>query len=141
MLNLSPWFEPRKDRYKDLLLAVSHTGEYDDWLQFFLIAVAAQAVDAVHRIDDLIEARSDFRNLLRADGAKGVVLEIIDDLMGYPVITPTQAARLHGVTYPPAAKAIERLVRLGVLHEITGRSYGRVFACDRVIRIVDRPGR
>ena len=98
VLNLSPWFEPRKDQYKDLLHAFSHTGEYDDWLQFFLIAVAAQA-DAVHRIDDLMEARSDFLNLLRADGAKGIVLEIVDDLIGYPVITPTQAARLHGVTF------------------------------------------
>ena len=141
VLNLSPWFEPRKDQYKDLLLAVSRTGEYDDWLKFFFIAVAAQADDAVHRIDDLMEARSDFLSLLRADGAKGVVLEIVDDLIGYPVITPTQAARLHGVTYPPAAKAIERLERLGVLNEITGRSYGRVFVCDRVMRIVDRPGR
>ena len=141
VLNLSPWFEPRKDQYKDRLLAVSQTGEYDDWLQFFLTAVAAQADDAVHRIDDLMEARSDFLSLLRAEGAKGVVLEIVNDLIGYPVITPTQAAQLHRVTYPPAAKAIERLERLGVLKEITGRSYGRVFACERVMRIVDRPGR
>ena len=34
VLNLSPWFEPRKDQYKDLLLAVSQTGDHDDWLQF-----------------------------------------------------------------------------------------------------------
>ncbi len=27
------------------------------------------------------------------------------------------------------------------LKEITGRTYGRVFACERVMRIVDRPGR
>lgn len=141
VLNLSPWFEPRKDEYKDLLLEVSQTGDYDDWLQFFFTAVAAQADDALSRIDDLMEARDDFLALLRSDRAKGVVLEIVEDLLGYPVITPTQAARLHGVTYPPAAKAIERLERLGVLKEITGRSYGRVFACDRVMRIVDRPGR
>lgn len=141
VLNLSPWLEPRKDQYKDLLLAVSHTGEYDDWLRFFFTAVAAQADDAVSRIDSLMEARSDFLDLLRADRAKGVVLEIVDDLIGYPIITPAQAARLHQVTYPPAARAIERLERLGVLKEITGRTYGRVFACERVMRIVDRPGR
>ncbi len=140
VLNLSPWFEPRKDAYKDLLLSVSRTGGYDDWLSFFFTAVAAQAVDAVSRIDDLMAARNDFLNLLRADRAKGVVLEIVDDLIAYPVITPTQAAGLHGVTYPPAAKAIDRLERLGVLNEITGRSYGRVYACERVMRIIDRPG-
>jgi Fic family protein len=141
LLNLSSWFEPRKDQYMDLLLAVSQTGKYDSWLQFFLTAVAAQANDAVTRIDDLMQARSDFLDLLRADRAKGVVLEIVEDLIGYPIITPTQAAHLHQVTYPPAARAIERLERLGVLKEITGRSYGRVFACERVMRIIDRPGR
>jgi Fic family protein len=141
VLNLSPWLEPRKDQYKDLLLGVSQTGKYDAWLQFFLTAVAAQADDAVTRIDDLMQARNDFLELLRMDRAKGVVLDIVDDLIGYPIITPTQAAHLHQVTYPPAARAIERLERLGVLHEITGRTYGRVFACERVMRIVERPGR
>lgn len=139
VLNLSPWFEPRKDQYKDLLLAVSQTGHYDAWLQFFFTAVCAQADDAVGRIDDLMSVRAEFLDLLRTDGAKGVVLEIVEDLIGYPVITPSQAASLHQVTYPPAAKAIERLQRLGILKEITGRTYGRVFACERVMRIVDRP--
>ncbi len=140
VLYLWPWFELRKDEYKDLLLAVSQTGDFDGWLQFFLKAVAAQADDAVIRVDELMDARADFLDLLRADKAKGIVLEIVDDLLGYPVITPSQAARLHGVTYPPAAKAIERLERMGIVEEITGRSYGRVFACERVMRIVDRPG-
>ncbi len=140
VLNLSPWFEPRKDEYKDALLAVSRTGDYDPWLQFFFGAVIAQAEDAVARIGDLMAVRAEFLERLRADKAKGVVLEIVEDLIGYPVITPSQAASLHQVTYPPAAKAVERLERLGILKEITGKSYGRVYACERVMRIVDRPG-
>lgn len=140
VLNLSPWFEPRKDNYKDALLAVSQTGDYDPWLQFFFGAVIAQAEDAVTRIDDLLAVRAEFLDRLRADKAKGVVLEIVEDLIGYPVITPSQAAGLHNVTYPPAAKAVERLERLGILREVTGGNYGRVYACERVMRIVDRPG-
>ena len=139
VLNLSPWFEPRKEEYKDLLLGVSLTGEYDDWLQFFFRAVTAQADDAVSRIDELMDVRARFLDRLRSDGARGVVLEIVEDLIGYPLITVSQAADLHNVTYPPAAKAVERLVQLGILREVTGRSYGRVFACESVMRIVDRP--
>jgi Fic family protein len=140
VLNLSPWFEPRKERYKDLLLAVSQRGQYDEWLQFFFSAISAQADDAVSRIDELMAVRAEFLDRLRANKAKGVVLEIVEDLIGYPVITPSQAAALHQVTYPPAARAIDRLVQLGILREVTGRSYGRVFACERVMRIVERPG-
>lgn len=139
ILNLSPWLEPRKDEYKDKLRRVSQCGEFDDWIQFFCEAVRAQADDGVRRIDDLLGVREEILATLRADGAQGVVLGIVDDLIGYPVITPSIAARMHNVTYPPANKAIQRMARLGILREITGRTYGRVYACERILRIVERP--
>ena len=38
-----------------------------------------------------------------------------------------------------ANNAISKLVELGFLHEVTGKTYGRVYACYRVMEIVDRP--
>lgn len=138
ILNLSPWLEPRRDEYIGHLEAVSRTGDYDPWVQFFCEAVRAQAEDGVRRIDDLQAVRAEFLQMLRADGARGVVLDIAEDLIGYPVITPSRAASLHGVTYPPANNAIQRLERLGILREITGANYGRTYVCDRVMRIIER---
>jgi Fic family protein len=117
------------------------TGNFNPWIRFFAEAVVAQADDAVGRIDELIKIRQSMIDLLRAEGAKGVVLDIVEDLIGYPIITPSQAASLHNVTYPPANAAIQRLVRLGLLREMTGRSYGRVYACKAVMRAVEQPRR
>jgi Fic family protein len=139
ILNLSPWLEARKDRYKDLLLDLSATGDYDPWVQFFAKAVKAQAEDALARVERIIEVREEMLQALRAQRARGVVLEIVDDLIAYPVITATQAAALHNVTYPPANTAIQRLAALGFLRELTGKSYGRVFACTEIMRAVDGP--
>lgn len=139
VLNLSPWLEPRKEQYKDQLLAVSRTGQFDGWIQFFCEAVAAQAVDAVSRIDELFAIRADFLERLRAVNAKGVVLEIVEDLIGYPIITPSRAAALHNVTYPPANMALKRLESLGICREVTGQTYGRRYACEAVLRVVERP--
>lgn len=139
ILNLSSWLEPRKEEYKDALLAVSRTGNLDEWIQFFCQAVAAQADDACRRIDELQQVRLEFLELVRKDRARGVVLEIVEDLIGYPVLTASQAASLHQVTYPPANSALKRLERLGIVRELTGRTYGRVYACERVMKIVDRP--
>lgn len=138
ILNLSPWLEPRRDQYIGHLEAVSRTGAFDPWVQFFCEGVVTQAADGVRRIDDLLAFRADTIQMLRANGARGVVLDIAEDLIGYPYITSSEAARLHGVTYPPANNAIQRLVSLGVLREITGSSYGRIYLCERVLRIVDR---
>lgn len=137
ILNLSPYLEPRKDQYKDLLLDASKTGEWNPWVQFFAEAVVAQSNDAITRIERLIGIRQTMIDSLRAHKARGVVLEIVEDLIGWPVITSSQAASLHHVTYPPASSAIQRLESLGFLREATGRSYGRVYVCDAVMSAVD----
>jgi Fic family protein len=101
VLNLSPWLEPRKGTYKDLLLQASHTGDFDPWVTFFAEGVTHQALDASRRIDRLNGIRDSMLERLRAGKAKGVILDIEQDLIGYPMITPTQAASMHNVTYPP----------------------------------------
>lgn len=138
ILNLSPWLEPRRDEYIGHLAAVSQTGDYDGWVRFFCDGVIVQAGDGVRRIDELLAFRADILQTLRADGARGVALDIAEDLIGYPYITASEAARLHGVTYPPANNAIQRLVALGILREVTGRTYGRLYVCERVLRIIER---
>jgi len=138
ILNLSPYLEPRKDEYKDLLLRTSMSGDFNPWVQFFAEGVIEQTQDAITRIDELIAIREQWIAQLRADKAKGVVLQIVEDLIAYPIISVSQAAALHGVTFPPANSAIKRLEKLGVLRETTGNSYGRLYACEAVMSVVDR---
>lgn len=139
ILDISAYIEPKKEEYKDLLLDISRTGEFDPWVQFFAEAVTAQADDGVARIKELDSLRETWIQELRARKARGVVLELIDDLISYPYITASLAADLHNVTYPPALAAIGKLVDMGVLREITGRDYRRTYACDAVLNVLDRP--
>ncbi|NMR19727.1 Fic/DOC family N-terminal domain-containing protein [Cellulomonas fimi] len=139
ILNLSPWLEPRKDTYKDRLLETSQTGDFNPWVTFFCDAVTAQAADTIARINRLVEIRAFMLDRLRKVKARGVVLDIVEDLIGYPIITPSQAASLHNVTYPPANNAIQRLEALGLIREITGGSYARVYACPAVMDAVETP--
>lgn len=138
LLNLSTWLEQRKDEYKDLLLHVSATGDFNPWVEFFCQAVHHQAQDGVGRIEDLLTFQSSTR--LQLTGTRGVVNSVADSLLGYPMITIPQAATLHGVTYPPAKNAVMTLVELGVLRELPKqpRGRGRVYVCDQVIRILTR---
>jgi len=139
VLNISRWLEPRKEKYKDLLLAVSRTGDFDAWVAFFCEAVRYQAEDGVTRVEELLEYQAEVRQKLSDTRARGVVNNIAESLLGYPVITKSFAAELHNVTYPPASNAIETLVKLGVLRESTGQQYGRVYVCDRIRDILNRP--
>jgi Fic family protein len=136
ILNLSPWFEPRREAYINHLLAVSATGSFDPWVAFFAQAVKARAEAATEAIRHLLEIREEFQDRLRQDGAKGIVIELAGDLIGYPILDVSLAAEMFSISYPAANTAINRLVRLGILRETTGGSYGRVFACDRVYQVI-----
>jgi Fic family protein len=138
VLNISPWLEPRKDEYKDLLLAISATGDFNPWVAFFCEAIRHQAEEGVARVEELLEYQLEVRQQLVDIKARGVVNNIAESLLGYPVITISRAAELHSVTYPPASNAIETLVGLGVLRENTGQQYGRVYVCDRIRDILNR---
>lgn len=137
VLNLSPWLEGRRRQYQDHLLSVSATGDFEPWIRFFSEAVRVQAVRAVEKIDALHDWRDEaLAQLLNAD-VRGVAVRIVEDLLGYPLITATPTAERYGVSYQAANTAIRRLVQLGILEERTGRKYGRVFAARRVLNIIN----
>jgi Fic family protein len=139
ILNLSPWLKPRKEQYKNLLLEVSASGNYDPWVCFFSTAVEAQAQDMVERIEQLLTARAELLSIARENKIRGFAVDVIEDLIGYSSITPSSTAKRHEVQYKTANDAFKRLEQLGILREITGASYGRIYICPRVTEIVTRP--
>jgi Fic family protein len=139
ILNLSPWLKVRKERYKTLLRDVSATGDFDPWVCFFATAVEAQAADMVQRIEDLLAAREELLQVVRDNRKRGFVLEIIEDLIGYLSLTPSSTAERHRVTYNTANDAFAKLESMGILREVTGAKYGRIFVCPAVRRIATRP--
>ena len=118
-------------------MRISMTGKFDPWIRFFAEAVRAQAVLAVERIDALLDWKEHALERLREANVRGVAARIVEDLVGYPMITPTTASQMYNVSYPAVNTAIRRLEGLGILQERTGRRYARVFAAKDVLRIID----
>ncbi|AQA03904.1 filamentation induced by cAMP protein fic [Mycobacterium sp. MS1601] len=135
VLNISPWLEQHRTEYQDGLLRVSQTGRWDDWVCFISAAIHAEALEVIERVDKLLALREEFQTILR--GAKGVSLRIADDLIGYPMITASAAAGLHGVSYQAANTAITKLVDKGILRQRTSGRYDRIFQCDRVLAALE----
>jgi Fic family protein len=79
--------------------------------------------------------RENFQATLK--GAKGVSLRIADDLIGYPMVTASLAARLYGVSYQAANTAISKLVERGILRQRTTGRYDRIFQCDAVLTALE----
>lgn len=135
-LVLSPYLERRRSRYQDFLAHTSETGDFDPWVRFFAEAVAAEAEAARSRVEALLEYPSSIVARLRADGRKGAVIDLANLLVENPVLSVRRAAELLDVSYQSANRVIGTLVALGELREVTGGSYGRLFAARRVFDIL-----
>lgn len=136
LLNLSPYFEVRSDQYRHLLREVSTQGAWDEWISFFCEALSAQATDAESRIRSLLGWRETTMEMLRKNRVKGVALEVTEKLIEFPSLTVKHISEAHGVSPQAANNAANRLVQLGVLEEVTGRSYNRVFHATEVFEIL-----
>ncbi|WP_230594335.1 Fic family protein [Rhodococcoides fascians] len=136
ILNLSPWLEPRREVYIDHLLEVSATGDFDPWVRFFCEAVLARANSASETIAELLAVRDAFAAKLQAAKASGMIVTLANDLIGFPLLAVRDIQELYGVAYPTANNAVAKLVSLGILEEISGREYGRVFRCPAVYAVI-----
>jgi hypothetical protein len=58
---------------------VRERGELQEWIQFFLTAVAAQAEDAVTRAEQLVDLRERYR--LDLAGSRSRAAEVVDLVM------------------------------------------------------------
>jgi Fic family protein len=137
VLNLSPWFEQQREDYQDHLLNTSCTGDFDPWVRFFCTAVQQQAQEQSGRVERLLTWKAQTLARLQTQGVRGVALQIAEDLIGYPAITATLAAKMYGRTYQACNTAIGRLVAAGVLAERNGKRYNRIFWASDVVQIIE----
>lgn len=139
-LYISYFLKLNRIEYYDRMTRVRESGDYEQWIQFFLQAVADSAQDAVRTIDALSELHSESAKKMDAYSGrtKELMLRMLDYLEMNPIIEIKKTAEDMGVAFNTVARAVERLMEQGVLvqSEKSGRS--RTFAYERYLGVLRR---
>ncbi len=138
LLYLSAYLERNRQEYYRRLLAVSQRGEWKEWIGFILEGVRSEAADAVRRGSALLGLQRQYHAKAQKARASSLVFALIDELFSNPAITVASTAKALKVTARAAAQNVERLIKLGILQEATGRKRGRVFVAREVIKVLER---
>jgi Fic family protein len=140
LLYISSYLESHRREYYDRLQAVREEGAIQEWLQFFLKAVAAQAEDGIARAEVL----HDLRELYRAElaGARSRAAEVVDLLFENPIINARRVSERLGVSNQGALNLIRQLESRGWVESIGtmgrgGRSY---WLANQVLNAISDPG-
>jgi Fic family protein len=118
LLYMSPYLERHKDRYIDLMYAVSRDGAWEAWIAFFLEAMAASAAETIAVVERLQDIQRGYRERFQTARRSALMLRIIDLAFEQPVRSISNIAEALGVTYAGAANNVAELVRHGVAEEL-----------------------
>jgi Fic family protein len=139
MLYLSLYFKQRRKQYYDLLQVVRDRGDWEAWVEFFLAGVVETANEAVETARQLLTLFEEDRARIRSLGRPAAsMLRVHDLLQRQPIIGIVPASKQLKVTHPTVMKALANLQELKIVHEITGRQRGRLFAYSRYMTILNR---
>ena|ERR1022692_102210 len=137
-ITISPWFLRRRTEYQEQLLAVSCTGNWNPWIRFFCQAISDQSSSLISGAEHLLEWLTTSRRLLDERRWTGKIHELLSDLVEWPVTTIADTASRYGMSTMNAMRVINHLTEVGVLSELTGKSYGRIFGATDVMKTVEQ---
>jgi Fic family protein len=142
VLYLSHYFKQHRQTYYEHLQAVRDQGAWEAWLAFFLrgvIEVAGEAAETARRI---LQLREQHRAAITAQlgRAAGNGHKVLESLFDRPIVAVNDVQKMTGTTYAAANSLVSRLVKLGVLSEMTGYARNRRFRYAPYIALFNEAG-
>lgn len=137
LLYLSAYFERHRSDYNDCLWQVSRCGDWNSWIEFFLVGVITEAEDAIGRAKCLLQLRENWRTRIQTIRQSGTLLQLLDRLFAVPVVSVNEASRLLEMSFQGAQKNITKLQELGFLVETTGQQRNRLFLAKPVVELLN----
>lgn len=137
-LFLSLYLKEHRDEYYRLLQRARTDGELEQWVRFFVegvVATANQAHDSALALRELVIA--DRRAIAALGRAAGSALRVHDVMQRQPIIGATRLSQRLEMSLPAILNVLARLIELGIVDEVTGRSRNRLFSYRRYLAILD----
>ena len=138
LLYLSLYFKQNRTVYYDHLQTVRQTGDWESWLRFFLTGIretSEQAVATARRLRTLFT--DDAARLTGLGRAGGNAFRVHQQFQTQPIASVSRMSEALGISINTARSALEQLQKLGIVRELTGGKYGRLYAYDQYLAILN----
>ncbi len=137
LLYPSLYLKAHRGKYYDLLQRVRKEGIWETWLAFFLDGVAEAADEAADTAQRTLALFAQDRQKIQQLGrAASSALRVQELLQKNPFVRIRTAAKTLKLTIPTITNALNHLVRLGIVKEVSRKRRDRLFAYSRYVNIV-----
>jgi len=139
LLYLSYYFKNNRQEYYDRLTMVRTTGDYEQWVKFFLKGVTQTSVAAIEDAKRILQLREQHRQLLWVQNRSSQsALVALENLFYMPVVSVKDVQNMVGLTYQAAANLVHHFEQLGILKEVTGKKRDKRYVYSAYVDILSQ---
>lgn len=137
-IHLATFLKVRKREYYQALLAVQTRLDWEPWLSLFLECVIASCKHSMQLIGHIQRLQSEWHGKLTAAGKRkhAAAWQVIEVLLGQPVVNVNEVVRKTGIAYAVANRAIADLVKLDILRPANNQRRNRAFHAHEVMNVL-----
>lgn len=137
VIYISYFLKKNQIEYYDRISEVRRSGNFEQWIRFFLEAVSKAATDSLEAIRQLSALHdTNIEKLPKTTRSKDNLRAVFDYIEQYPIIDIKRTAKELDISYNTVATAVKKLVELGILQETTNAARNRVFAYEAYLGIL-----
>lgn len=137
VIYISFFLKKNQIEYYDRMGEVRRSGNFEQWIRFFLEAVSKAASDSLETIRQLSALHdANIEKLPKTTRSKDNLRAVFDHIEQYPIIDIKRTAKELDISYNTAATSVKKLVELGILLETTNAARNRVFAYEEYLGIL-----
>lgn len=136
-LYISYFLKRNRIEYYDRMMEVRLKGRFEQWIQFFLKAVAESAQDAIDTIDLLVALHErDHARVLGAKKSLKTTVQVFEYIKKNPIIDIKKTSTELGLAFNTVSKAVNNLMEIEILRQTQNASRNRCFAYEEYLNIL-----
>lgn len=139
LLYLSLFFKANRQTYYDLLQSVRETGNWEEWIEFFLNGVIETSNQATQTAQEIIALFKKDREFIETSGKSAAAILTIHTIMQRNPIANTKTIRgKTGLSQPTVIRSFTTLEELGIVKEVTGKERHKIFVYGEYLNLLNR---
>ena len=113
LLYLSYYFKKNRIDYYDRLMIVRNTGDWEQWIKFFLKGISETSEEAISTAKEILMLKKICEDIIVKSNNN--YRQFLDLLFRNPVIDKQEAAKKLNVSQPTANRIVDQFCDLGIL--------------------------
>lgn len=135
-LYISYFLKRNRVEYYDRMMDVRLKGTFEQWVKFFLEALAESAQEAINTIDVLLALHEKNIDKVQKVTSSRAIGKVFDYIEKHPIIDIKKTSADLDISFNTASKAINALIELGILQQTQSASRNRYFAYEEYLAIL-----